>query len=114
MARSTPAPKPRGPPSRISEMGGLLRAPPPPEKVRHSRYRPMTFPAAVRPGRVPVGVVLQAVAAVDREEREARVDLLHPASRSERALTVRSTLSTRPLWPSSRAPAGPRPDASDA
>src|SRR3989454_9209178 len=71
-------------------MVALRRPPASPEIVRHSGYGPMTFPAAVRPGRVPVGVVLQAVAAVDREEREARVDLLHPASRSERALTVRS------------------------
>src|SRR5437879_8500599 len=114
MARSTPAQKPRGPASRISEMVDLMSAPASAEIVRHSDYGPMTFPAAVRPRRVPVAVVLQAVAAVDREEREARVDLVHPASRSERALTVRSTLSTRPLWPSSRAPAGPRPDASDA
>src|SRR5438132_6941630 len=84
MARSTPAQKPRGPASRISEMVDLMRAPASPEIVRHSGYGPMTFPAAVRPGRVPVGVVLQAVAAVDREEREARGDLLHPSTLSER------------------------------
>src|SRR2546428_11779954 len=107
MARSTPAQKPRGPASRISEMVDLMRAPASPEIVRHSCYGPMTFPAAVRPGRVPAGVVLQAVAAVYTEAREARVAILHPATRGGRALPARSTLSPRPLWPSSRPAPGP-------
>src|SRR2546428_13068555 len=97
---------PRAPASGLWEMVALMRAPASPEIVRHSGYGPMTFPAAVRPGRVAVGVVLQAVAAVDREEREARVGLLHPASRSEPVLTPRSPLSTRPPSPASRAAAG--------
>src|SRR2546429_9890172 len=98
MARSTPAQKPRGPASRISEMVDLMRAPASAEIVRHSGYGPMTFPAEVRPGRVPVGVVLQAVAAVDREEREARVDLLHPASRSEQIGKRRVGEECRSRW----------------
>src|SRR6266851_2675333 len=115
MARSTPAQKPRGPASRISAIADFIR-PPSPEIVRHSGHAHVRIPAAVGPGGVAVGVVLVAVAGVERgrvgdedrsadagpeEEREVGGDLLHlevgPAgrpreARPERRLRVRVPL----------------------
>src|SRR3989442_16044345 len=93
MARSTPAQKPRGPARRISEMVDLIALLVSMEIVRYSDHADMGFPPPVRPGRVAVGVVLEAVAGVDRrrvggedgcaegaphDEREVRGDLPHP------------------------------------
>src|SRR2546428_11476282 len=93
MARSTPAQKPRGPARRISEMADLIAALASMEIVRYSDHADVGFPPPVRPGRVGVGVVLEAVAGVDRgrageedgpagaaphPEREGPGDLPHP------------------------------------
>src|SRR2546422_6251396 len=93
MARSTPAQKPRGPARRISEMAELIALLVSMEIVRYSDHADMGFPPPVRPGRVAIGVVLEAVAGVDRprvgeengwaeaaphDEREFRVDLPPP------------------------------------
>src|SRR5207249_8199170 len=77
MARSTPAQKPRGPARRISEMADLIAALASTEIVRYSDHADMGFPPPVRPGRVGVGVVLEAVAGVDRGrvgEEDGRAD----------------------------------------
>src|SRR5438132_14163817 len=66
MARSTPAQKPRGPARRISEMADLIALLVSMEIVRYSDHADMGFPPPVRPGRVAIGVVLEAVAGVDR------------------------------------------------
>src|SRR5437867_10894310 len=84
MARSTPAQKPRGPARRISEMADLIAALASTEIVRYSDHADMGFPPPVRPGRVGVGAVLEAVAAVDRGrvgEEDGRAD---PAPHQER------------------------------
>src|SRR5260370_10768578 len=106
MAGSTPAQKPRGPASRISAIADFIR-PASPEIVRHSGHADVRIPAAVGRGGVAVGVVLVAVAGVERgrvgdedrsadagpeEERKVGGDLLHlevgPAGRP-RELRVR-------------------------
>src|SRR2546430_16874380 len=93
MARSTPAQKPRGPARRISEMADLIALLVSMEIVRYSDHADMGFPPPVRPGRVAIGVVLEAVARVERgrggeeggraaaaphQGREGRGDLPHP------------------------------------
>src|SRR2546428_12939682 len=93
MARSTPAQKPRGPARRISEMADLIALLVSMEIVRYSDHADMGFPPPVRPGRVAIGVVLEAVAGVDRggvgeeeggaeaaptQEREGRGDSPRP------------------------------------
>src|SRR2546427_11864205 len=100
MARSTPAQKPRGPARRISEMADLIALLVSMEIVRYSDHADMGFPPPVRPGRVAVGVVLEAVAGVGRRRvgeedgcaaagppdgREGRVGLPPPESAPPRA-----------------------------
>src|SRR5690242_3432468 len=88
MARSTPAQKPRGPASRISEIGDFMRSSL--EEEGYPEYAHVVLQTAVRRAGMAVGDVLVPVAGVDRgaighevlgadatveHEREVRADL---------------------------------------
>src|SRR6059036_459093 len=105
MARSTPAQKPRGPARRISEMADLIAALASTEIVRYSDHADMRFPPPVRPGRVGVGVVLEAVAGVDRGrvgEEDGRADAGPHQERKSEAIS-RTRRSVPPTAPTSSA-----------